>query len=262
MSLIDPEFRRNLLLFGSWKDKRIRRRVILGIGGGISLVALAIFITGIPFVTNSQLCGRMCHATRAEYQSWAQSSHADVACHFCHHDNPAEKIINPITRTIKAQLDSFAKPINADGSYSLNKIPKERCLYCHGDGGRAWAGKQAPGLPDETHATHLDSGLQCATCHNRVAHRGSEKFEPLKSWKPGFEYPDFTTMRQGCWRCHSRDGKYRDRSALDLVSQGKKPGADCDLCHKSKWSLKPKDGPLNHGNVDGVPWRNGNLHLG
>lgn len=255
---LDPETRRNLIVLGSWKDAKIRRVLVLITVSVVFLVGFTSFLAGIPFATNPTLCGQLCHATNAEFQSWSRSAHANVACHFCHLDRPSEKVVNPVSRAILSALDAFQKPINADSAYSQKGVPKERCLYCHAPGAGS-AGAKNIGVKGTMHNRHLDAGLDCTVCHNRVAHLGAEDFEPLKSWQPGFKYRDFTTMKQGCWRCHGRNSKYVDSEALALVG-GKKPSSDCRLCHDRPSSLRPGAGEASHETTGSLNWKAGARH--
>ncbi len=255
----DPEFRRNLLVLGSWKDKRVRRRLIAVAFTMLLLVVLGFYWTGRPLATDPSLCGQLCHATYGEYQSWSRSSHSEVPCHLCHLDTPMQKLVNPIARLIKVRVGSFDKPLNADSEYSQKHIAKERCLRCHAKNAPKLTAKPAPRPEGPMHETHLAMNMDCTICHNRIAHRGAEKYEPVRSWAPDFKYKDFLTMREGCWRCHSLDGQWRDEKTLELVA-GKKPPTECNACHESIWTLKPREGLIDHRDVKGIAWRSGDRH--
>jgi Zn finger protein HypA/HybF involved in hydrogenase expression len=178
------------------------------------------------------------------YQSWKRSSHAKINCRECHlSDSYAEIgfekfIIYPV-RFFKTATNWYSKPINADDRDSL--LPATRCKRCHNINFRFFTPTQRKGLKitPKMHKKHLRAGLQCATCHNRVAHPEAEKYEPLKSeWEKGknFKYKNFLTMN-GCRRCHSRSSNVRDPQALALLKPGKKPPMGCSVCHTKEFNL-------------------------
>ena len=259
MNWRDPEFRRNLLVLGSWKDRKARRRLMAAAFIMFLLVIFGFYWTGRPFATDPSLCGQLCHATYAEYQSWSRSSHSEVPCHLCHLDTPTQKLVNPIARFVKSQLDTYDKPLNADSVFSQKHIGKERCLRCHAENAPRMIAKSVPRPEGPMHEAHLAMDMDCTVCHNRIAHRGAEEYEPIRSWKPDFEYKDFLTMREGCWRCHSLDGRWRDKKTLELVA-GKKPPTECRTCHEAAWTLKPREGSIDHRDVKGIAWRSGDRH--
>lgn len=255
-------FKGEPLLLKVWRDRERRKRFLL-ISLGIGLVvAVTMVISGIPFSTNPNFCGQSCHATNPEYQSWTRSAHAEVACHFCHMDNTyvglhVERLTTSIKRAILVNTGNFDKPLNSDDHYG-KQLPADACLRCHSPWTREFTGQRGIKVTSAMHVKHLDAGLQCTTCHNRIAHVDAEKYEPLKSWKPGFEYKDFMTMREGCWRCHSDDPKYKDQETLNIVAKsGKNPPTSCIACHDQKWNLKPIDGEYDHNDAKGVPWSDG-----
>lgn len=217
------------------------------------LVVMGLYWSGTPMATNPALCGQVCHPTYAEYQSWLQSSHSSVPCHLCHLDTPAQKLVNPITRFVQTQFDSFEKPLNADSEFSQKGIGKARCLRCHAENATMQGKKPVPRPQGPMHDAHSAMDMDCTVCHNRIAHSGAERFEPIRSWTPDFKYKDFVTMREGCWRCHSLDGQWRNEETLKLVA-GKKPPTECRTCHDSSWSLMPRNGLMDHGDVKGVAW--------
>ncbi len=259
MNWRDPEFRRDLLILGSWKDKRVRRRLVIALLAVLFLVIFLAYWTGRPFGTNPALCGQFCHVTYGEYQSWTQSTHAEVPCHFCHLDSPLQKLVNPAVRFVKTQLDSFEKPVNADSQYSQEHIPKERCLRCHATDAPVRSRQKIPLPEGAMHEAHLAFEIPCTACHNRIAHSGAEAFEPIRSWAPEFEYQDFLNMREGCWRCHSTDGSWRNEETLKFV-EGQVPPTECQTCHEATWALMPRDGVINHDDVKGVAWQSGERH--
>jgi len=256
----DPETRRDMLLLGSWKDPAIRRALIT-VGLSLTFITLmALFMAGVPF-TNSSYCGKMCHAVNPDYQTWSRSTHSQVSCRYCHEDSSyvgisKDRFTKPVSRMLKTRRAELKGPLNDDSAYSRNQVKNEWCQRCHASGFRAAFNKQGIKMSSTMHTKHMGAGLKCVTCHNRIAHLGAERYMSGKIRATGFKYKNYMTMRQGCWRCHSQDAKYRDPEALALVT-GKVAPTECGLCHNPKSDLKPSTGPLNHNDIDGVAWKNG-----
>lgn len=242
----------------------VRFRMLL-YAGALAIFILFFVAAAFPLASNPTFCGKVCHSQNPEYVSWQKSSHAKVTCYACH-INPTyshlfqDKLTAGPIGIVDTLLDSYEKPINAESHYSQENVPSERCLRCHDPSNRNFTPDLEIGLnaTSEMHIKHLDSGLVCTTCHNRVAHLGAGKYEPLKTWKPGFKYKNFMTMREGCWRCHSEDEKYRDEETLAKVGD-KVPPTNCNTCHGK---LQPETGKYNHNDVEGVPWKDGKLRHG
>jgi nitrate/TMAO reductase-like tetraheme cytochrome c subunit len=255
-----------------FRSLETRQKLILAAIAVALVILILVLIAGIPLATNPKFCGETCHAINPEYQTWKRSSHAEIACHFCHTDQSyvglgKDKFVDGPRRFFKNQSNSFAKPINADSNYGLHKLKTNRCLRCHSPKTRPFSGRRGLNVTSKMHLKHLKAGLFCSTCHNRVVHLGAEKYEPLKSeWKEakGFKYKNFLTMRQGCWRCHSNDKRYRSEKTLKIIKNGKKPPTSCKTCHNQEWNLKPgkESGKYNHGEVGGIPWRDGKRRHG
>ena len=249
----------------SLSDPNVRFRMALYLG---ALAILGLFFTAtiIPLTSNPGFCGRTCHRLNPEFQTWQRSSHADVPCYACH-SNPSilnllqDKLIEGPKHIFHTLTNNQENPINASSLYSQQSVPTERCLRCHSVNNRNFTSTQGLNITSKMHVKHLNSGLACTTCHNRVTHLGAENYEPLRSLKPGFKYKNYITMREGCWRCHSKDVKYRSVSTLKVVA-GKQPPTGCSLCHNQAWNLKPTVGLYNHNDVNGIPWRDGKRRHG
>lgn len=259
----DPQVRRDLLIMGSWKDPAIRRALLTIAMSAAFVGMVALFMAGVPF-TNPSYCGRLCHATSPDYQTWAKSTHAGVSCHFCHEDSSyvgisGDRFTKPVDRLIKAQHDRA--PINADSAYSQKQARNDWCQRCHAAVVKTAYNKKGLSIKATMHAKHLGAGLSCTTCHNRIAHLGAEKYVSAKTKPAGFKYKNYMTMREGCWRCHSRDQKYRDPAAVALIGSKSAP-TECAVCHNPNSDLKPTTGRLNHNVANGIPWKDGKQRHG
>lgn len=244
----------------NWRDPNIRFKIILLLGA-LSVLGLFIFSVSLPLAMSTGFCGSTCHQN-PEFQALKRSSHAAITCQACHTDSwaksiPSELFVEGPTFIYATLAGKAEVPYNEESEYSQKHLPKERCLRCHSPNNRNFTVTKGLNVTSQMHVKHLDAGLQCTTCHNRVAHNGAENFEPLKSEAKGFNYKNFLTMQQGCWRCHSEDPKYRNEETLAIIKNGKTPPTSCITCHNQDWKLKPTVGEYNHNEVEGVAWRVG-----
>lgn len=246
----------------SWPDfsePNTRFRFLLYAGAGV--VFLLFFMSAaLPLASNPTFCGVACHSQNPEYQTWKKSAHSKVTCYACHVNISyahlaKEKFIAGPLGIFSEITGRYEKPINAESHYSQESVPKERCERCHANENRKFTFTRGIYM---NHEAHNEAGINCTVCHNRIAHKGAEEYEPLKSWpetkeaakKEGeekFEYKNFLTMKQGCFRCHSGSPENRDEETLKKIQNGKKPPTACTTCHTKDFDL-----PVGHGSSS---WR-------
>lgn len=240
-------------------NPNVKFRALLYLGAG-AIVALFLVAAAFPLASNPTFCGKTCHSQAPEWESWKKSSHAKITCYACH-VNPTfvsllqEKLIAGPKGIYNTVRDSYEKPMNAESEYSQLHLPMVRCERCHANQNRKFTFTRGIYM---NHEAHKAAEIDCAVCHNRVAHRGAEEIEPLKSWPEAkklaeeegeetFHYKDFLTMKQGCFRCHSGSPESRNTETLALIKNGKKPPTACPTCHTTDFEL-----PKGHGNES---WR-------
>lgn len=218
----------------------------LYIGSAIaSAIIVATLLTSMAVTASTFLCGQSCHAVNPQYQSWKRSSHAEVPCYRCHvGSSPIAWMRHVVITQPTNAYDWFTQndplPLNpANGTAAL--IPSDRCTGCHEDASNS---KTMSGVP-KRHTKHAAAGVTCVQCHNRIAHKRAERYQPLKNEVPSFRYADYLTMRSGCWRCHSTSASYRDDRLLDELGLAKFPATGCDSCHTGT-APPPASGPLDH----------------
>jgi nitrate/TMAO reductase-like tetraheme cytochrome c subunit len=226
-------------------------RLQLALYAGAVAIGGLFFVASVPTVaSNSTFCGVACHSQNPQWQSWKESAHSQITCYSCHIDISykhlaQEKLIAGPVGIIGEVFGLYEKPINADSHYS-QKIPVERCERCHANENREFSFSEGIIMD---HDAHQGAGIACAVCHNRVAHQGAEKFEPLKSaWpetkeaarKAGqeeFAYKNFMKMKDGCFRCHSGSPESRDPKTLELIKNGRRAPQACTACHTGDFDL-------------------------
>jgi len=236
------------------KDENSRFKALLLLGA-VAFLALFLFAVAMPLASNPTFCGKACHNMAPEWETWKKSSHAAVTCYSCHGSRNyvtffKEKLLEDPIGAISSILDTYEKPINKEDEYSQTHLPANRCLRCHSPSKRKFTPRLGLNITSTMHLKHLDAGLQCTTCHNRITHLGAENYEPLKSeWEEskGFKYKNFLTMKQGCFRCHSGNANERNNETLAIIKNGKVPPKRCTTCHNSDFNL-----PKGHNQFD---WR-------
>ncbi len=243
-------------------EPRFRLQSLLFVGGSIVLAG-AFFAVAVPVVSNSSFCGRVCHSMNPQFQSWRRSSHADVGCDACHASSILTRRIAQKARVgftnIKLEVTGgYRKPINARSTYSRRKELNANCLKCHSNDKEF--GVKTAGMKI-SHKKHTNVGLDCANCHNRVAHSTADKYSPLKKKKDTFKYKDFLTMSDGCWRCHQTGGKFVDAGGKlhkgpFQAKSGSIAATGCSICHTTEW----KDKPESHTASRGEQWARGLAH--
>ncbi|HEY3374164.1 MAG TPA: NapC/NirT family cytochrome c [Candidatus Aquicultor sp.] len=187
-----------------------RTRILVIAAGAVALILVAAFGYGYWFAAQPTFC-QNCHELQADYRSWKTSIHAEVDCGTCHYTGPfgfAKQKVALANDTVKHLTGSFSQPLNIDSALS-RQIDDDGCLQCH-------TPKRVI-TPRKTlvmnHQIHMDKGINCTTCHNRVGHGDSQG------------YQNFISM-EGCFRCHGL--------SKTAVAPGK-----CSLCHPKTFDLVP-----------------------
>lgn len=235
-----------------WKDPAQRLRFALLSGAAVIFLLFSLAAI-FPLASHPTFCGKACHSQSPQWQSWKASAHSQVTCYACHMDVGSIrhllklKLYDAPVGMIATALGTEPKPINEHSHVSQALTPRERCERCHTNENRKFTFSKGIKM---NHLAHKEAGLDCTVCHNRIAHKGAEDFEPLKSeWKEaeGFHYEDFLTMKHGCLRCHSGNAESRSEETLSLIGNGKKPPTACTACHTEDFDL-----PVGH---DDPVWR-------
>jgi nitrate/TMAO reductase-like tetraheme cytochrome c subunit len=233
---------------------RVRMQMSL-YAGAVAIGGLFFVAAFFPLASNPTFCGVACHSQAPQWESWKNSAHSEVTCYACHVDKSyisllEEKLIAGPKGMYEEAFKKYEKPINFDSHYS-KKLPAERCKRCHANQNRKFTFSRGIYMD---HDAHDEAGIGCAVCHNRVAHKGAEEIEPMKSWpetqeaaerlgKETFKYKNYMTMTDGCFRCHSGSPESRDPNVLALIKNGKKAPATCTACHTSDFKLPEGHGP-------------------
>ncbi|MCL4500180.1 MAG: NapC/NirT family cytochrome c [Chloroflexi bacterium] len=243
-----------------FKNPRVRRSAII-----IAVVAVAVLTTitstALTLTSNNIFCSGACHfLMQYDVNAYEKSAHANVQCIACHIPSNmpdfAVHKVEALGELKDAVMGTYPWPINPKSELST-AIPNDNCDICHSIEKR----KVTPtaGIIIN-HKVHLDKGIKCAYCHNRVAHpnltvkvtdeqlaklkeeaaktAGAEGGKKGKSGEEGrrvnevkvvngqFSYINMISM-EGCTRCHTQE------------ANAKAPGK-CSTCHTAGFDLKPK----------------------
>ena len=187
------------------KLPRLRRLVLLAvtvfavtvpIGGGATYLAMEV-------TTRPEFC-RSCHIMEPYFDSWANSSHANVPCVDCHYE---PGLLETFEGKFKA-LSQLAKYVTAtQGTKPWAEVSDYSCMRsgCHST--RVLEGEIQFGRIRFDHRHHLlglrrGKRLRCTSCHS----------QPMQG-------EHLTVTPRTCILCHFRS------------SGESKPIDDCNLCH-------------------------------
>jgi len=202
--------------------QRLRRLFILGaivvallisVGGGGTYVAMEV-------TTRPKFC-RSCHIMEPYYDSWAASSHKNVACVECHYE---PGLLETFEGKFKA-LSQLAKYVTAtQGTKPWAEVSDYSCMRsgCHSQ--RLLEGEINFGRIKFDHRQHLigmerGKKLRCTSCHSQIV-QGSH----------------LTVTTSSCILCHFKQ------------SSRTKPINDCNTCHgPPPEEIKVGDFTFRHG---------------
>jgi nitrate/TMAO reductase-like tetraheme cytochrome c subunit len=222
------------------KSKVNRGRLKATLYGAASVIILLIFLAVmIPVTANPIICGS-CHSMWGDILSWKNSSHAKATCTACHLGmSPAslfnQHVVGGARRVYLETINRYDTPINKDSRLGQKELPAETCLRCHSFSNRKVTPRPLLTMNRSAHVKHLEAGLSCTICHNRVVHDQPDE---------DYVYFDGMDMMKGCFRCHNRRRPY-------TAPNGKKAPTACAVCHD-------RDGPGAPGHLDrsgGRPWK-------
>lgn len=216
---------------GKYRSASTRPRYILWSAAAVIVLA-AVMIVALGVTSTRWFCAEGCHKVQDDtILAYEASVHSEISCMACHMPVGA----SPVTFLIhKAEAlgelyltvtNDFHLPLNAESHYAL-AMHSEQCTQCHGT--------NRPITPSAgiiiDHAVHAEKHVDCAVCHNRVAH--VENFELTltdpQTGEPNRKHEDFMEMT-ACFRCHTQEEPEGELGA---------PGA-CELCHTPGFKLKP-----------------------
>lgn len=215
-------------LIAGFADPVRRPRYIITIGLGVLMLAL-FAITALGVTSTRWFCANACHKVQDDtIEAYNHSAHSQISCMACHGNvdgNPVKFVAHKaeaLGELYLAVTNKYELPLNANSEVSA-EMPSEQCTQCHTTQRRI--------TPSEgiiiDHAAHAKRGINCTTCHNRVAHNEdfTLKLKDPKTGKRNTKHVDNMTMT-ACFRCHGQE-------------EGSRAPGQCELCHPKNFQLKP-----------------------
>ena len=215
-------------LTAPFTDPKRRPRTIVW-GFVVIIVLAAVFAVSMAATSTFWFCNDVCHTVHADNkQAYYDGVHDKVSCVACHYPPNMNVVALSLDRMDK--LLDIAPTISGDVEMPLNGLsrlalttPDDQCTQCH-DLAHRPVSPQLGVVID--HDVHTESGIVCATCHNRVAHPEDDIEFTLPGNGPKADFMKMTS----CYRCHSLTGE----SPSEFVAPG-----TCATCHDAEFNLYP-----------------------
>lgn len=220
------------------------------------ILLFSVGFLGLETTSSSKFCAS-CHEMKPEYYTWKASSHSEVDCVNCHtgssKEDYAKAKANGLVQVFKKATKTYTAPIRMP-----DQIQDSSCEKCHNLSSRDVTPTGDLVIP---HDKHKKQGIQCAQCHQGVAHgkiadrkmtyqtdygRWDEMLGNAIMSEPEFIKPDMDT----CMECHKVRNAPLECTACHTTGmypeshqrQDFKPGAhgiharedlgSCNECHK------------------------------
>ena len=231
--------------FAGFRDP-VRRPRFLVWTGVIVLVFAAVMIPVLGATSTRWFCSEGCHKVQDDtIMAYQHSSHSNISCMACHMPVAANPVIFLIHKAealgelAQTVTNNYELPLNGESEVALT-MKSTQCTQCHNMNTR----KVTPSVGIKIkHSVHTDKKIDCAICHNRIAH--NEDFDLTlknpKDGEPNKKHHNFMTMT-ACFRCHG------------LEEGAPAPGA-CSACHTPGFDLKPP----SHKEADFFPKKHAEL---
>jgi len=205
-----------------------RRRLVIWLG--VVTLLFAAFYVGANMITSTRwFCNDVCHVVHHDNaRAYYAGSHSEVSCIACHYpvnQNPLSFALDRVDKLfdIMPTIDgTFPMPLNEYSHVALS-THDEQCTQCHSLETRVVTPSRGLRI---NHDIHTENHINCAACHNRVAHPEDD----IELELPGnVKKADFMSMTS-CFRCHT----LTDESPSEYWAPG-----ECGKCHTPNFDLVP-----------------------
>lgn len=215
-----------------FKDPVRRPRYVLWTAAAV-LVLAAVMIAALGVTSTKWFCANGCHKVQDDtIRAYDASSHSEISCMACHMpvgSDPVTFVLHKAEALGELYLTvtgNYELPLNGESHVALT-MPAGQCTQCHSLDTRKVTPTRGVFID---HDAHEKAGVECAVCHNRIAH--NENFDLTlkdpKTGKPNTKHANFMDMT-ACFRCHTQG---------ESAGGPKAPGA-CTACHPKGFDLKP-----------------------
>jgi hypothetical protein len=170
----------------------------------IILVLLLVIIAGggvvafkfYDFTQNNPKFCVTCHLMEPAYEAWAQSEHAGINCHDCHHLSIVEQnklLINFVLH----------RPTKVPPRHGKIIVPWKYCIKCHWEKDERYP--QADMINDSPmHAKHyFMEQIECSQCHGYVVHQFTPEARFCVRCHQGKEVHGAGMEALACLNCHT-----------------------------------------------------------
>ncbi len=230
------------------------------------------FLHGVHLETGSLTCFD-CHRVAKSYRASDRHIPGHETCEKCHlveHPEPEERASESGDDAMEQALYDFYGAPPDEEEESTPEEPENDCSLCH----PGWREGQDDAiqpilLPTANlrfpHKTHLDEGIECATCHGVLDATDLATVENLPKMAVCLQcHNDHVGRQGGCFNCHltGPDGRLRqvfptgelrpgpsplgiDHDAGWILSHaraGRMERATCEACHSPEFCVDCHDG--------------------
>lgn len=155
------------------------------------IIAIAMFgllvvgFVGMKETSKPEFCST-CHSMEVAFETWTESTHADVDCMSCHQDPGFAGFVEAKVGGLKEVAITLTRDVQPEDVVGISDVPDARCLACHTQ-------ESLEENVSGPHVSfHVSEDYSCMDCHDRVVH------DP-----PEYAAPDMT--QEACLMCHRRD---------------------------------------------------------
>jgi hypothetical protein len=209
-------------------EQRASRRKRLLVGGLVALAVVLLVVIPGYLAQRPQFMSRY-HKFSPQYESWATSVHAQVACQKCHVKPgffPQMGYRVQALGQFYASLVSRANPPKAIGTPPTN----DSCRSCHPDY-RTVSPSGDLNIPHRAHVVVLK--LKCIECHTDLVHTANAQGDHKPSMETCLVCHDGKKAKNACVNCHTGKAAPANHKAADwvVIHPTMQAKMDCEKCH-------------------------------
>lgn len=232
----------------SWRDRlarlRMRRRTAITVTIAV-LAVLALLVLPAYLSSRPSFFGRY-EGLAGQYDSWAESTHAEVSCEDCHVPP------NTFARTGYRMLmisQVYLSAVGAPPPDVFDTPANAACLECHNDL-RTVSPEGDLQIPHRAHVNILQ--MDCVECHSYLVHELSPSGGHVPEMETCLKCHDGDRAKNACSSCHTEKAAPATHSTKDwLVVHPDQPDrAACAKCHDwaGDWCVQCHETrPRSHG---------------
>lgn len=195
-----------------------------------AVLALGLFVAVPAYVSSRPAFFQRYPDLQATYDSWADSTHAEVECVECHvAPTPIARTGYRLLMVGQAYLSSFGPSAPDVFASPTNGA----CLVCHNDL-RTVSPKGDLQIPHRAHVQILE--MKCVECHEYLVHEESPSGGHEPEMEGCLRCHDGDRAKNSCWACHTEKAAPASHATDDWLVRHAEESDDpeCAGCHD--WS--------------------------